>query len=462
MRLAIVVSFVLLRAAHGQLKVVIAEDQSHWLGEDSASVLYNDATLCSKHQDCMHRLKARGCSCSWSKDVSRIGSADALHFYVTPLRSGYGPGGTKKGQYKVPGNRSDYPADQIWSAQTLEPEKHEMLDRVRQHIDIEVSWRRGADVYWSYYPMDSSWKEFKKMPSMTLKQDAEKTGIAPVAAFISSCSTTSKRLEFLEELSRHIRVDSFGQCFNTANETEVLQKLGAPRHLFSIGPLAKKDWLMERYRFVAAFENTLVDDYVTEKFFGALKSGAVPLYRGAPNIEAFVPGNKSIIDATKFASPEALANHLKDVLADGKYESFFAWKQGKPRPFFRDLRKYNHGNWCCRYCEELCLRKGVLRRGDDEDQSPVDTASKPAAAAEGKSGVVTSGPDTSSPAQETVKAASKVESQVREPVQANLKPQATDAEEPQKSAAEARRWGPWGSGGQKMVDKAMWRDDADL
>mmetsp|Transcript_9087 Transcript_9087/g.22806 ORF Transcript_9087/g.22806 Transcript_9087/m.22806 type:complete len:448 (+) Transcript_9087:57-1400(+) len=447
MRLAVSVSIALLQGASGQLKVVIAEDQSHWLGEDSASVLYNDATLCSKHQDCMHRLKAKGCSCSWSKDVSTIRNADALHFYVTPLRSGYGPGGGKVGMYKVPGNRSDYPADQIWSAQTLEPEKHETLDRVRQHIDIEVSWRRSSDVYWSYYPMDSSWKEFKKMPSMRLKEDAEKTGIAPVAAFISSCSTTSKRLEFLEELSRHIGVDSFGQCFNTANETEVLQKLGAPRHLFSIGPLAKKDWLMERYRFVAAFENTLVDDYVTEKFFGALKSGAVPLYRGAPNIDAFLPGNNSIIDATKFDSPEALATYLKEVLAGGEYESFFAWKKGKPRPFFRDLRKHNHGNWCCRYCEELCIRKGVLKRENDEERG-----ASSAAAAQGEPV-----PGVSVPPGGAAKTVTEKVAQAKAPT-AKPKGPALGTED----RHNARRWGPWGSGATKVEDKAVWRDDADL
>ena len=42
--------------------------------------------------------------------------------------------------------------------------------------------------------------------------------------------------------------------------------------------------------FALAFENALLRDYVSEKMYGALAAGAIPLYRGAPNVDEYTPG----------------------------------------------------------------------------------------------------------------------------------------------------------------------------
>jgi hypothetical protein len=42
-------------------------------------------------------------------------------------------------------------------------------------------------------------------------------------------------------------------------------------------------------QFGLAIENTRDPDYITEKLFEVLESGAVPVYLGAPNWREFVP-----------------------------------------------------------------------------------------------------------------------------------------------------------------------------
>jgi glycoprotein 3-alpha-L-fucosyltransferase len=52
---------------------------------------------------------------------------------------------------------------------------------------------------------------------------------------------------------------------------------------------------LQEYKFSLAFENSNVEDYVTEKFFQSLVAGAVPVVVGAPNIQDFAPGPNTVL-----------------------------------------------------------------------------------------------------------------------------------------------------------------------
>lgn len=57
-------------------------------------------------------------------------------------------------------------------------------------------------------------------------------------------------------------------------------------------------------------------------------SGALPVYMGAPNIDEWLPGPRSIIKTSDFGSPRELAEYLQKVLADrALYDSYFEWKK---------------------------------------------------------------------------------------------------------------------------------------
>lgn len=137
----------------------------------------------------------------------------------------------------------------------------------------------------------------------------------------------------------------------------------------NIGHLGRKDFLMKKYLFVLAFENSEIDDYVTEKFFGALEHGAIPIYRGAPNIDEFLPGDDAIINVNDFESPKELAEYI-DLLTKEpqRRQKHYEWRAKPLRPFFRQLERDNHGDWCCHLARKLCQvdEDETKGRGDEE------------------------------------------------------------------------------------------------
>eukprot|EP00516_Mucochytrium_quahogii_P010720 CAMPEP_0203773958 /NCGR_PEP_ID=MMETSP0099_2-20121227/4977_1 /ASSEMBLY_ACC=CAM_ASM_000209 /TAXON_ID=96639 /ORGANISM=" , Strain NY0313808BC1" /LENGTH=70 /DNA_ID=CAMNT_0050671907 /DNA_START=320 /DNA_END=529 /DNA_ORIENTATION=+ len=52
--------------------------------------------------------------------------------------------------------------------------------------------------------------------------------------------------------------------------------------------------------FASAMENSMGTDYVSEKVFRVLSSGAVPIYNGAPNIVDFLPHPDAVIHLNQF------------------------------------------------------------------------------------------------------------------------------------------------------------------
>jgi len=142
------------------------------------------------------------------------------------------------------------------------------------------------------------------------------------SAFISNCNANSGRDKVVLDLQNYgVSVDSFGKCNRNAQTTE------------------HKLHVIARYKFHLAFENSLTDDYVTEKYFGCLEAGTVPVYIGAPNIRKYEPYPHSIIVASDFKTTKALADYLlyldKNQTA---YDEYLYWKRnGLLQPSFRAL-----------------------------------------------------------------------------------------------------------------------------
>lgn len=78
------------------------------------------------------------------------------------------------------------------------------------------------------------------------------------------------------------------------------------------GEAREKAQVYARYRFALVYENAQVPGYVSEKIFDAMRSGCVPVYLGAPNVEAYVPAD-CFVDRRRFPSDAALAEHLAAV-----------------------------------------------------------------------------------------------------------------------------------------------------
>lgn len=79
------------------------------------------------------------------------------------------------------------------------------------------------------------------------------------------------------------------------------------------GTIGDKIQTIKNYRFNICYENTQgTPGYVTEKIFDCFMAGTVPVYWGAPNIEAYVPKG-CFIDRRDFGSMTELHTFLKGM-----------------------------------------------------------------------------------------------------------------------------------------------------
>ena len=139
-----------------------------------------------------------------------------------------------------------------------------------------------------------------------------------VAWMVSHCETESFRETYVKELQKYIDVDVIGEC-ESGN-------FSCPRNEHWISDQECYDYLEKEYKFYLSFENSLCDDYATEKFFNILAHDIVPVVYGGANYSKLAPPH-SYIDALQY-TPRQLARYLKQISKDDRlYNEFFWWKE---------------------------------------------------------------------------------------------------------------------------------------
>jgi alpha-1,3-fucosyltransferase len=137
-----------------------------------------------------------------------------------------------------------------------------------------------------------------------------------VAWMASHCKTPGLRETYVRKLSKFIPIDIYGRCGN----------LTCPRNTIHSYSDPKCYNLMEmKYKFYLSFENSICEDYVTEKFFEIMKRKMIPIVYGGANYTKIAPIH-SYIDAMQF-TPKRLSQYLH--LLDGNdklYNEYFWWK----------------------------------------------------------------------------------------------------------------------------------------
>ena len=127
--------------------------------------------------------------------------------------------------------------------------------------------------------------------------------------------------------------------------------------------------LGKNYKFYLAFENSKCLDYITEKFFTALKAGMIPVVMGGlskKDYEKIAPRH-SYIHVDDFPSPEDLMKRLHEISKDPLlYNSYFWW-----RSYYNAIVLYNYPwshSWRvpgCHLCE--VLNSGHITRNKYDD-----------------------------------------------------------------------------------------------
>jgi len=193
---------------------------------------------------------------------------------------------------------------------------------------------RTADIPFSYYNFYTGYRlhESHSIP-WDIQTPQPKNQLDHLLVVISNCGSKSNRNQWVSELQKHENlVHSIAGCSKNTNQ------YGTD---FDKGALTKK------YKFLAAFENGHSRGYVTEKFWGALRFGSIPVVLGAPNVEELVPPG-SYINALDFSDGVDLGHYLKYLMRSETALNAYHDYRRKPLPYwFVDLYNFTKTDVFC-------------------------------------------------------------------------------------------------------------------
>ncbi|XP_045120149.1 alpha-(1,3)-fucosyltransferase C-like [Portunus trituberculatus] len=206
------------------------------------------------------------------------------------------------------------------------------LRAYRDKFNLTFTYRRDSDAFNPYGQLFLR-RHPLPLPAKPINYAKGKTKMA--AWFVSNCHTKSRREDFVSRLKAWIKVDVFGGCgklkCERSNHGQCLEML-------------EKD-----YKFYFSFENSLCQDYVTEKFFNAMTVNVIPVVYGFGNYSAIAPPH-SYINALDFPTPRKLADFL--LYLDGNdtaYNEYFWWK-----PYYHQTHDWAKKSMAfCELCERL-------------------------------------------------------------------------------------------------------------
>ena len=180
---------------------------------------------------------------------------------------------------------------------------------------------------------------------------------------VSHCKTESKReqiVSHLREVNENLNIDIFGKCGDkehklpgqTTNDIAQTMKMRADLYVDKL-----KD-----YKFYLAFENSDCSEYITEKFFFALKFGLLPIAMGGLSREDYekVAPPHSYLHVKDYDSPESLMKKLEIISKDETlFNSYFWWRE-----FYTIEKKIFKENSHCQLCQMLNERPDFKSKND--------------------------------------------------------------------------------------------------
>lgn len=263
-------------------------------------------------KDCPHR-------CMFTNDTSLYKSSKAVIFFRTLA---------KRPPQKMP--------DQKWIYFTNEPpnQVHSMRGiwkKASSKIDWLLSYRPSSDIVFPFGVLQASETSINHNFSSIFSRKQKS-----VAWLVSHCKTSSGRENYVRELARYIDVDIYGSCGNK----QCPSKVNKPEDFTDC-----KTEISQTYKFYLSFENSLCENYVSEKAFDIYKKGntMIPVVRGAPNAESFLPKG-TFISTKDFESPKQLAKYLKMI---GSSEKLFT-------SLLQKKMSYNLQEWLENFKPAIC------------------------------------------------------------------------------------------------------------
>ncbi|XP_055523455.1 alpha-(1,3)-fucosyltransferase C [Wyeomyia smithii] len=225
---------------------------------------------------------------------------------------------------KVPKVRSPR---QIYIAANMESPAHtkHLLQGDHDFFNWTMTYRLDSDIIWNYNnfvelesgrliaPNESplwrsNWHTYTNATLLELATRKSKMGVQ----FVSHCGAFSRRDELVQQIQQLMEVDVYGKCGT----------MECPR-----GSPRCSQMLTDDYRFYFAFENSLCQDYITEKMYNSMESYIIPVVFGGADYAKFAPP-RSYIDVQQFGTVPELVAYLEWLAENpSEYIKYFWWKE---------------------------------------------------------------------------------------------------------------------------------------
>ncbi|XP_072355627.1 4-galactosyl-N-acetylglucosaminide 3-alpha-L-fucosyltransferase 9-like [Scyliorhinus torazame] len=195
------------------------------------------------------------------------------------------------------------PTFQKWVWMNLESPTHSPKKTGLDHFfNLTLTYRQGSDIVVPYGSLI-----INKVP-LDFKLPKKSNLVCWV---VSHWNTNHARVKFYNEFRNYINISTYGQAFG--------ERLSDNNLMPTISSC----------KFYLSFENSVHEDYITEKLYNALLAGTVPVVLGTSrkNYENYIPAD-SFIHVDDFHSAEELAGYLHKL--DGNedlYMTYFKWRK---------------------------------------------------------------------------------------------------------------------------------------
>ena len=168
---------------------------------------------------------------------------------------------------------------------SMEPPHHQMFltdPKVMKSYHVDVGYHRRSGIWSPYLLRERLWEVARAhtafRPESVLSAARNRTS---VGIYVTNCRFGPRNAvieALLKRASSKLRVSSYGKCHRNVR--------GAPSSVNFT--LESMELTCHEHRFMLAIENSMCEDYVTEKLMHAVRCGAVPIvasYQGVPNYE---------------------------------------------------------------------------------------------------------------------------------------------------------------------------------
>ena len=200
--------------------------------------------------------------------------------------------------------------------------------------DIILSWRKNRDLF--IFPGLFILNESHNYPLYKILTREKYKKDRFCCFCTSNCDEkydgVNKRIQFFELLSKYKFVHSIGKCKNNTKMDE--------KYDYWIDNTIEN---YKRYKFVIVGENSIIDDYITEKIFTALCAGCIPIYIGSSNINKYV-NEDCFINTANFSSYEDCVKYILKVDSDDILYNKYISEPIMDIENFYKLTPWYHGN----------------------------------------------------------------------------------------------------------------------